>query len=162
MFGKYRSKRPRRTSQLIIGFAAAAAAVLMGGGGVNELSAASDSVASTADPTNVKQGIYTDEQARRGNQVYASHCSSCHLPSMMGREPAPALAGELFMSKWRGLSLGDLYVPIATTMPVGVPGVLSDEQYVDLVALILQANNLPANNIELKADLQYLAGINIQ
>lgn len=81
---------------------------------------------------------------------------------MMGKEPAPQLSGELFISKWQGLSLGDLYVCIATTMPVSSPGTLSEEQYADLVALLLQANNFPAGDAELKADRDHMNGIKIK
>lgn len=111
---------------------------------------------------NIHDGVYTNAQARRGDTLYAEHCSLCHLPSMTGKEPAPELAGDLFMSKWYGMSVGDLFIRISTTMPVSNPGILSEEQYTDLVALLLQANNFRAGKEDLKADQDYMDGIGIQ
>ena len=48
------------------------------------------------------------------------------------------------MSKWYGLSVGDLFIRISPTMPVSNPGILSEDHYADLLALLLQANNFPA------------------
>ncbi len=111
---------------------------------------------------NIHDGVYTNAQARRGDQLYTEHCALCHLPSMTGKEPAPELAGDLFMSKWLGQSVGDLFIRISSTMPVSNPGILTEEQYTDLVALLLQANNFPAGAEELKSDQDYLDGIKIQ
>ena len=111
---------------------------------------------------NIHDGVYTNAQARRGDKLYAEHCSLCHLPSMTGKEPAPELAGDLFLSKWYGMSVGDLFIRISTTMPVSNPGILSEDQYTDLLALLLQANNLPAGAEELKVDQDYIDGISIQ
>ena len=110
---------------------------------------------------NIQDGVYTNAQARRGDALYAEHCALCHLPSMTGKEPAPELAGDTFMSKWIGMSVGDMFIRISTTMPVSNPGLLSEEQYSDLVALLLQANNFPAGKEALKADQDYMDGINI-
>ncbi len=111
---------------------------------------------------NIQDGVYTNAQARRGDKLYAEHCSLCHLPSMTGKEPAPELAGDLFLSKWLGLSVGDLFLRISTTMPVSNPGILPEDQYADLVALLLQANNFPAGDEELSADQDFMDGIKIQ
>ena len=120
--------------------------------------AAPTAVAVTA---NIQDGVYTNAQARRGDVLYAEHCTLCHLPSMTGKEPAPELAGDMFMSKWEGLSVGDLFIRISTTMPVSNPGILSEDQYADMVALLLQANNFPAGKEELKTDQDYMDGIRI-
>ena len=111
---------------------------------------------------NIRDGVYTNAQARRGDKLYAEHCSLCHLPSMTGKEPAPELAGDLFMSKWTGQSVGDLFIRIATTMPVSNPGLLTEKQYADLVAVLLQANNFPAGAEEIEVDQDYMDGIKIQ
>lgn len=110
---------------------------------------------------NIQDGVYTNAQARRGDAVYAEHCALCHLPSMTGKEPAPELAGDLFMSKWEGMSVGDLFIRITSTMPVSNPGILSEEQYTELVALLLQANNFPAGKEDLKSDQDFMDGIRI-
>jgi S-disulfanyl-L-cysteine oxidoreductase SoxD len=83
------------------------------------------------------------------------------MEDMGGREPVPQLAGPVFLGKWLTRSVGDLYQRIATTMPAGNPASLKPNQYADLVALILQANEFPAGDIELRAQPSDLNSITI-
>ena len=46
----------------------------------------------------VWDGVYTDEQAKRGTPLYSQFCASCHGPDLTGGEMAPALAGGDFSS----------------------------------------------------------------
>ena len=41
----------------------------------------------------VWDGVYTEEQAKRGAEVYAEKCAMCHGDSLGGVESAPALTG---------------------------------------------------------------------
>ena len=43
-------------------------------------------------------GVYTAAQATAGRAVYQASCASCHLPDLAGRNEAPQLAGNNFMS----------------------------------------------------------------
>src|SRR3989442_10485004 len=52
----------------------------------------------------VWDGVYSDEQAKRGAPLYSQYCASCHGPELMGGEMAPALAGGDFSSNWNGLT----------------------------------------------------------
>jgi mono/diheme cytochrome c family protein len=113
---------------------------------------AAPAAAGGAMPTNIWDGIYTNAQAKRGDVLYAQHCAMCHMVDMGGKEPAPELAGDNFLSKWLGLNVGELYERVATTMPAGNPGVLSPAEYADVVAVMLQANNFKAGKIEMKGD----------
>lgn len=81
---------------------------------------------------------------------------------MGGKEPAPELAGDNFLSKWLGRSVGDLYSQIATTMPAGNPATLTSAQYADVVAVLLQANNFKAGKGELGSDTAALNKIAIK
>jgi mono/diheme cytochrome c family protein len=99
----------------------------------------------------VWDGVYTDAQAMRGADVYSTHCSSCHGAELNGRN-APALKGTVFMDHWREDSLNSLFMRIKLTMPPGYPSGLSDTEYLDIVAHVLQVNSFPAGAEELKAD----------
>jgi len=101
-------------------------------------------VASWQLPANAQQpagsGPYTSEQATAGRATYQIKCATCHLPDMKGSNEASPLSGVNFANAWRGRTAADLFTRIRTTMPLTDPGSLSDEEAVDLVAYILQAN----------------------
>lgn len=99
--------------------------------------------------TTVWDGVYTAEQAERGEDVYKSHCLSCHLADFSGTEEASALAGEPFMESWREDTVGNLYTRVRNLMPFDEPASLSDDAYVDSVAYLLQVNGFPAGSAEL-------------
>ena len=107
----------------------------------------------------VWQGIYTEEQARRGQAVYEKSCSSCHSASLTGGDMAPALVGPEFSAEWNGLTVGDVFERIRTSMPQEAPGSLTREQYADIVAHILSANKFPAGAKELEHDTEPLMQI---
>lgn len=98
-----------------------------------------------------QDGLYTDSQAARGKAAYSQSCASCHGDDLSGRDPAPALSGNAFMTRWGGRSVGDLFDKTRTTMPTDKPGALSEQAYLDLVAYVFQANQLPAGRDELKS-----------
>ena len=54
----------------------------------------------------VWDGVYTAEQAKRGQPLYVKACGSCHAGDLSGGESAPPLAGGEFMSNWTGLTAG--------------------------------------------------------
>jgi mono/diheme cytochrome c family protein len=97
----------------------------------------------------VWDGVYTEEQAKRGQPMYAESCASCHGPELMGGEMAPPLATGDFLSGWDGLTVGDLFERIRISMPQNAPGSLSGAQNADILAFILSANKFPAGKDEL-------------
>src|SRR2546425_4608197 len=48
----------------------------------------------------VLDGVYTDEQAKRGETTYSTSCASCHGPALAGTEMAPPLTGKSFLDNW--------------------------------------------------------------
>jgi mono/diheme cytochrome c family protein len=96
-------------------------------------------------------GVYTKEQAQRGEQVAANYCAECHGDTLRGLE-GPALAGRTFMSAWGARTVGDLLGRIAETMPKGNVEALKERDRVDVVAYLLQVNQFPAGMTELSAD----------
>jgi len=115
-----------------------------------------------AQAQSVADGVYTEEQAKRGATVYGEQCASCHGEKMEGvADLFPALAGDLFMKNWTGKSVGELYEKIATTMPALDPGSLKPEQTADIVAHILNASKYPAGTTALAASADPLKTIKI-
>lgn len=113
-------------------------------------------------PSNIWEGVFSNAQAKRGDALYSQHCAMCHMVDMGGKEPAPELAGDNFLSKWLGHNLGELYTRVSTTMPAGNPGTLKPNEYADLVALLLQANNFKGGAAEMKPDAAALAKVQIK
>ena len=74
-----------------------------------------------APPRSVWDGVYSQDQAQRGQALYNQHCMACHGGSLTGGEQAPPLAGGDFLSNWNGLTVGDLFERIRTTMPLNNP-----------------------------------------
>src|SRR5688500_9619412 len=53
----------------------------------------------TADRS-IRDGVYADEQARRGQALYRQECASCHGETLAGGQHAPALTGDYFLRGW--------------------------------------------------------------
>ncbi len=97
-------------------------------------------------------GLYTGEQAARGKTVFAQSCSSCHGTDMMGRDQAPALVGGIFAQHWIGQNVKELIERVSATMPLTMPGSLEPNAYLDVIAYLLQSNELPPSKDALKID----------
>ena len=109
----------------------------------------------------VWNGVYTDAQAARGQDVYLRECTNCHGASLAGADVTPALTGGAFGSNWNGLTAGDLFERIRTTMPADRPGALTRQQNADVIAFVLKANGWPAGTAELARDVAALKQIAI-
>lgn len=97
----------------------------------------------------VKDGVFTEEQAKRGEQVYAETCANCHGEHLEGADMSPALTGSTFSSNWNTLTVGDYYDRVRTTMPMDRPGTISPQQIADVIAFILKSNQYVAGKTEL-------------
>ena len=106
--------------------------------------------------------VFSSAQAKRGQTKYVEVCSACHLADLSGSDQAPALAGASFLGNWDGLTVSDLADRIRISMPQDNAGSLSSEQAVDIVAYILQANEFPAGEEELKTDKAVLKTMTIK
>jgi S-disulfanyl-L-cysteine oxidoreductase SoxD len=109
----------------------------------------------------VWDGVYTQEQADRGRPLYNQHCASCHADTLMGGEMSPPLVGGEFLSNWNGLTLGDLFERIRTSMPQNNPGKLSREVNADITAYILSVSKFPSGKTELPHSAEFLKDIRI-
>lgn len=101
---------------------------------------------------------YTAAQVRRAEPVYDAQCAECHGDNMRGggMGGGAPLSGFSFTTKWSGKPVSALYDYVRTQMPRNRPGSLTDQEYADLVALILSANDYPAGSGEVVPDSQAL------
>jgi mono/diheme cytochrome c family protein len=119
-------------------------------------------VAQAPEKRSVWSGVYSEEQAKRGETLYVQNCSSCHGTTLEGGEMAPPLAGGAFNSNWNDLSLGDIVERIRITMPASSPGSLSRPQAIDILAFMLRVGGFPTGNAELPRELENLKQISFE
>tara|TARA_B110000208_G_scaffold192003_2_gene261671 strand:+ start:298 stop:2457 length:2160 start_codon:yes stop_codon:yes gene_type:complete len=72
----------------------------------------------------------------RGRVTFTAECSRCHVPTEMDAR---------LKARWIGRSGQELFEQVRSTMPAETPGSLSNQQYYDLTAFILDSGNV---NIE--------------
>lgn len=130
----------------------AAASVIVAGAAVFAADPASEATDVAVNVTNVWEGVYTEEQAARGQEVYDVSCIGCHAATLRGTPGGPAIAGGRFTFNWNERSLGELHAYIVGNMPIGQAGSLTSQQYADILAYILQVNEFPAGDAELATD----------
>lgn len=94
-------------------------------------------------------GVYTEEQAGRGEGLYRENCSMCHGLNLAGTVLAPALAGPAFTAKWNRRPLSMVFDVIQTRMPLNLSGHLSPQQNADVLAYMLKRGESPAGSREL-------------
>jgi S-disulfanyl-L-cysteine oxidoreductase SoxD len=112
--------------------------------------------------SSVLDGVYTEVQAVRGSGGFAQNCAICHGASLGGVGEAPALAGAQFISDFSGLTVGDLFERVRSTMPLNNPGALSRDQYADILAFLLKSNGYPAGERELYRRSEFLNTIRFE
>jgi hypothetical protein len=84
--------------------------------------------------------------------MFDKECASCHRADLGGFS-GPPLKGNLFLDRWREFNLDVLFENLRSTMPKDFPGKLSEDAYLDLLAYILEANEIPAANNALTVDV---------
>ena len=94
--------------------------------------------------TSTQLGVYTDAQAKRGQQTYAGSCMSCHTPT--------SHQGSTFTQNWDQHPLYALFSYVSTQMPQDNPGSLAPNDAADVVAYLLKIYSMPAGTIELAPD----------
>ena len=95
-------------------------------------------------PTSVQAGVYSDDQATRGEEIFSEACLVCHQPE--------EFVEGAYMEGWAGQSVDDMVEFIRSTMPEDNPGRLKREQYVDVVAFLFKQNGLPSGDAEMDRD----------
>jgi mono/diheme cytochrome c family protein len=81
---------------------------------------------------------YSPAQARHGEEVYRRLCVECH--------PASQFVGERFVQSWNDRRVFDFYALVRSTMPLNDPGSLKEDEYLGVLAYLLEANHAAAGN----------------
>jgi len=96
-------------------------------------------------------GVYTAAQVEQAKKPLVAVCRRCHSDDLGGSDRGPSLHGKGFMATWETQELSALFAKIRDTMPPDSPSSLPDEDYINMVALILQKNGFPAGSETLSA-----------
>ena len=104
----------------------------------------------------VWDGVYTEEQAKRGEALYVDQCARCHGASLEGGEMGRGLVGNSFGSDWNDMSVGGLFERVRVSMPQDNPGRLSRQQTAEILAFVLSKNDFPAGRTELPTQTDVL------
>jgi S-disulfanyl-L-cysteine oxidoreductase SoxD len=110
--------------------------------------------AQSSEERSVLDGVYSAEQAEKGEATYGSECALCHTTQ--------EFTGRLFQLSWSNRSVHDLFRSIRNTMPFDRPGGLTDEQYSAIVSYLLKLNNYPTGDEALGTSEDDLANIRIE
>ena len=110
-------------------------------------------VARSQSDRSVWEGVYTAEQAKRGQNTFSTACARCHAPE--------DFAGETFLTSWEASTALDLLRVLQKSMPEDNPGSLQPEEYADIVAYLFSLNAFPAGSSELGTNADRLKGIRI-
>ena len=105
-------------------------------------------------------GVFTEEQAKKGEAAYQRICASCHGTDLHSTEAeAPDLTEGAFKFGWQGKTIAERFELIRTTMPPNKAGSLDNQAYLDIVTYILRFNNVPAGSRALEPDPNVLKQI---
>ena len=117
-------------------------------------------VGAQAAKKSVKEGVYTEAQAKRGEMLYKDQCAACHGDDLAGSGPMPPLAGADFVKNWK--NVGDLFDKIHSSMPASAPGSLTEAQTADIIAYMFSVGKFPAGQTELEGKMEPLTNITIE
>lgn len=105
------------------------------------------------EPASKSAGIYTNDQAARGEETYMSSCVGCH--------PKGTYAAPAFRKHWNGQPASQLFEFLRGSMPKEQPGALEPEEYAQVIAYLMKINGAPSGEVELPADVKALRQIRI-
>jgi mono/diheme cytochrome c family protein len=108
-------------------------------------------MAAAQEKKSVKAGVYTAEQADRGQALYRSKCASCHAPNRF--------TDDFFYQSFAGKPLWEMFDVISDSMPEDNPGSMKPAEYADVIAYLLRLNKFPAGSAELPTDKDALSAI---
>lgn len=89
--------------------------------------------------------LFTAEQAGNGKQKFLDNCAQCHGDTLAGRA-GPALKGPNFASAKAKFHVSDIFTIVSQNMPATEPGSLPKDDYVEIMAFLLQQNGYPAGH----------------
>jgi mono/diheme cytochrome c family protein len=125
------------------------------------LAVASVAALQNAETKTIWDGVFTDQQASRGEQTYKKSCAPCHKDDHFGDSGTPALAGPEFINRFNGSSVDDILQTVRASMPQDAPDSLGTAAYVDLIAHLLKVNGAAPGAGELPQDRAALKQIRV-
>lgn len=143
-------------------FAVSAGAVTSSARVSAQAAATAEAPATPGAGSSVWSGVYTEDQAKRGEATANKLCTSCHGPELSGGEAGPTLVGLEFVGNWNNLTVADFFDRVHATMPADAPGTMTPQQTSDVMAYVFKLNKYPAGKTELPTDLASLKGIKIE
>jgi mono/diheme cytochrome c family protein len=105
------------------------------------------------EPISTRTGVFTAEQALRGQDLFAVVCGECH-------QPEDFLEG--FLEGWAGQTADVLFKEIRATMPEDSPGSLRSSEYAAVIAYLFQLNGLQVGEEKLSGSTRRLKEILIE
>jgi mono/diheme cytochrome c family protein len=87
--------------------------------------------------------LFTSSEAAHGRIVFEQQCAACHGEDLRGKI-GPALIGPGLGSVADHTTVSIMFNVIAFEMPAGDPASLTQQNYADVMAYILQRNGYPA------------------
>jgi mono/diheme cytochrome c family protein len=101
----------------------------------------------------VWDGVYSDDQAVRGQNTFGASCARCH--------DVADFSSPSFLQGWEASTVLDLFQVLQKTMPMDNPGSLRPQDYADIIGYIFRANAFPAGKDDLDTDVERLKLIRI-
>jgi len=86
-------------------------------------------------------GTVAPSQVQRGEKTFRSQCLECHATKEFLKED--------FVKSWNGRPVFELFELIRTSMPEDTPGILSRQEYLDVVTYIAKLNGAPEGHSEI-------------
>jgi len=108
-------------------------------------------------------GDFTQAQADAGKLIFDKTCAVCHGDHLQGGA-GPALSGQMFLSvsQYQKISADYFYDFMSTHMPLTNPGSLTKEQYLSIMAYMLEVNGYRPGSQPLTDDKEELQAIKIE
>jgi cytochrome c len=94
---------------------------------------------------------YLPKEVEHGQKLFTDHCAVCHGSDARGGQVPPQFAGYAGMKAPALVGRGalphmanaeNIYAFIHDHMPLHHPGTLSDQDYLDIVTYVVNANNI--------------------
>ena len=100
----------------------------------------------------IQEGVFTEGQVKQGEKVWEEICSQCHPMDIFGPD---------YMIGWEGATAGELFELLQATMPYESPGILADNEYLEVMVFLFSLNGVKHGQEELPADAPQLYEITI-
>jgi mono/diheme cytochrome c family protein len=102
----------------------------------------------------LRDGVFSQSQAARGERLFESICMNCH-------EISEFTAAGAYLEEVEGEPLWETFEYVWSEMPEDDPGSLDPEQYAAVLAYIFSIYGLPSGAADLPIDEESLEAITI-